>query len=280
MTRETDPLRILIGCEESAEVREAFARLNPDAEIWSCDVLPTDRPAAYVLHEDGREEFDRMACYPNTRHYQGDILSLFDPEHPVNESRFADLQCNYIAPGRDLWDLAVLFPPCTHLTQGGARYFKAKDARRGGDGRMQEGAAFFLKMTQVPAAAWAIENPPGVMCRPADPADGDLAVGYRKPDQVVSPPMFGDPKQKKICLWLHGLPHLAADNPVEPEGRVCTGGGSHRGDYARNGRSSNRYEDSRGRKFRSVMRSRTSPEVARAMAEQWTRFIREQEQGS
>jgi hypothetical protein len=28
------------------------------------------------------------------------------------------------------------------------------------------------------------------------------------------------------------------------------------------------------------MRSRTSPDVARAMATQWTRFIREQEQGS
>ena len=42
----------------------------------------------------------------------------------------------------------------------------------------------------------------------------------------------------------------------------------------------NAYEDSRGRRFRSVMRSRTSPEVARAMASQWTAFIREQEQGS
>lgn len=271
--------RILIGCEESAEVRDAFAGLNPDADVWSCDVLPTDRTPAYVLHEDGREEYSRKSRYPNTRHYQGDILGLFDWNHPVNREAQRRAVNRFYATGEPpeyLWDVAVLFPPCTHLTQGGARYFREKDARRGGDGRMQEGAAFFLKMTQVPAAAWAIENPPGVMCRPADPADGDLAVGYRRPDQVVSPPMFGDPKQKKICLWLQGLPPLVADNPVEPEGRVCTGGGSHRGDYARNGRSSNTYEDSRGRRFRSVMRSRTSPDVARAMAEQWTRFIREQ----
>ena len=32
-------MKILVACEESATVREAFAKLGHDA--WSCDVLPS-----------------------------------------------------------------------------------------------------------------------------------------------------------------------------------------------------------------------------------------------
>lgn len=46
-------MRVLIGCEYSATVREAFARRGHDA--WSCDILPTDVPG---------------------NHYQGDIFDI------------------------------------------------------------------------------------------------------------------------------------------------------------------------------------------------------------
>lgn len=36
------PLRVLVACEYSGTVRDAFARLGCDA--WSCDLLPTDSP--------------------------------------------------------------------------------------------------------------------------------------------------------------------------------------------------------------------------------------------
>lgn len=39
-------MRVLIGCEESATVREAFARLGHDA--WSCDILPSRIPGKHI----------------------------------------------------------------------------------------------------------------------------------------------------------------------------------------------------------------------------------------
>lgn len=46
-------MRVLVACEYSGTVREAFARLNHDA--WSCDILPTDVPG---------------------NHYQGDVTDI------------------------------------------------------------------------------------------------------------------------------------------------------------------------------------------------------------
>ena len=49
-------LRILVGCEFSGRVREAFRERGHDA--WSCDLLPAEDGSPY--------------------HYQGDILRLLD----------------------------------------------------------------------------------------------------------------------------------------------------------------------------------------------------------
>lgn len=40
-------LRVLVGCEFSGIVRDAFAALGHDA--WSCDLLPTERPGQHIL---------------------------------------------------------------------------------------------------------------------------------------------------------------------------------------------------------------------------------------
>lgn len=50
------PLRILVACEYSGKVREAFRKLGHDA--WSCDLLPADDNSPY--------------------HYQYDVLTLLD----------------------------------------------------------------------------------------------------------------------------------------------------------------------------------------------------------
>lgn len=39
-------MRVLIGCEYSGIVRDAFARLGHDA--WSCDILQTERPGNHI----------------------------------------------------------------------------------------------------------------------------------------------------------------------------------------------------------------------------------------
>lgn len=80
------PLKILVACEFSGVVRDAFVALGHDA--WSCDLLPTEKPG------------NHLKC----------LL-----EHVLAG-----------AVGPDDFDLMVAFPPCTHLCVSGARWFKDK----------------------------------------------------------------------------------------------------------------------------------------------------------
>ena len=228
-------LRVLVGCECSGRVRDAFAARGWEA--WSADLLPSESAPHAWPNEDW--EHDGLAF-----HYQGDVRDLFD-QH---------------------WDLFIAHPPCTDLSYAGAVWFKLKDARRGGDGRMQEAAAFFMEMLDAPSPFIAVENPHSIIQEPqwAGP-----------PTQSVQPWWFGDPYEKRIDLWLKGLPKLMIDNPVQCLGRVATGGGSWRTDKAAGKRAMSTYEDSEKRVNRAKVRSRTLPGLARAMAAQWGTFAEE-----
>lgn len=141
------------------------------------------------------------------------------------------------------WDMVLAFPPCTHLATSGARWFEEK--RR--DGRQDMGVGFFKAFTaldHVPRVA--IENPVGIMSRL-----------YRKPDQIIQPWMFGHPETKATCLWLKGLPPLVPTNDVRE-------------------RMEDLPEAERARVHhmppspeRGMLRSKTYPGIAVAMAEQW-----------
>ena len=52
------------------------------------------------------------------------------------------------------------------------------------------------------------------------PCQGSKSTNIRKPDQIIQPYEFGDPYEKKTCLWLKNLPKLEPTNIVEPEPRV------------------------------------------------------------
>lgn len=177
------------------------------------------------------------------QHYQRSIWDVF-----------AALEIEWLEP----FDLIIAFPPCTDLSLAGARYWAQKQA----DGRQQRAARFFMNMVHAPATHVAVENPRGWMNN-----------HYRQPDQIVEPWWFGDPFAKKTCLWTRNLPLLVADKPVEPVGRVATGGGSWRVDTAAGRKAMSAYEDSEGRKNRAKVRSRTFLGFARAMADQWGPFI-------
>lgn len=141
------------------------------------------------------------------------------------------------------WDMVLAFPPCTHLSSSGARWFAEK--RR--DGRQLMGEGFFLAFTaldHVPRVA--IENPVGVM-----------SGVYRRPDQVIQPWMFGHPETKATCLWLKGLPPLVPTRDVRGEMAALPDSEVHRVHRMPPGPD------------RARMRSRTYPGVARAMARQW-----------
>jgi len=76
-SRPADQLRILIACERSGVVREAFRRLGHDA--WSCDLEPAEDgspyhiqgdaiEAAYNLNKDGTSPWDMMVAHPECRY--------------------------------------------------------------------------------------------------------------------------------------------------------------------------------------------------------------------
>ena len=80
-------MRVLVACEFSGIVRDAFTREGHKAV--SCDLLPTESPGPHI---------------------QDDIRSVL----------------GWRDWGLGPWDLMIAHPPCTHLAVSGARWFKYK----------------------------------------------------------------------------------------------------------------------------------------------------------
>jgi site-specific DNA-cytosine methylase len=147
----------------------------------------------------------------------------------------------------DDWDMVIAFPPCTHLASSGAAWFEAKRA----DGRQQAAIDFFLLFANCKAAKVVIENPVGIM-----------SSHHRKPDQIIQPWQFGDSYSKRTCLWLKGVQPLTHTDVVDP-GEMIT--------YESGRTMPKWYADAwrLSKQQRSIMRSKTFPGIAKAMAEQW-----------
>lgn len=141
------------------------------------------------------------------------------------------------------WDMIIAFPPCTHLATSGAKHFAQKRA----DGRQQQGIDFFMLFSNLDCEKVAIENPVGIM-----------STEWRKPNQIINPYQFGDPFEKKTCLWLKGLPELQPTNIVTPPPRQVLSSGKTTPLW---------YSNCGGN--RPKARSKTFPGIAKAMAEQW-----------
>jgi hypothetical protein len=74
-------MRILVACEFSGIVREAFAKYGHT--IVSCDLLPTERD-----------------CSQNTSHYQGDVLDIL---YEKWDMLIAHPPCTYLAVSGARW---------------------------------------------------------------------------------------------------------------------------------------------------------------------------------
>lgn len=63
-------MKILVACERSGRVREAFRKNGHDA--WSCDVVPADDGSMYHIQDDVlshlNEEWDMMIAFPPCTH--------------------------------------------------------------------------------------------------------------------------------------------------------------------------------------------------------------------
>lgn len=158
------------------------------------------------------------------------------------------------------WDMVIGFPPCTYLTITGNRWFNVEKYGNRAIEReknRKEAISFFLSIYNANAPHIAIENPVGIM-----------STKFRKPDQIIEPYFFGDPFEKKTCLWLYNLPCLEPTNVVEVPPRRVFDSGRSMADW---------YADSYGMKpdERAKFRSKTFPGVAKAMATQWVKFIKE-----
>ena len=63
-------MRVLVACEYSGRVREAFRNLGHDA--WSCDLLPSEDNSPFHLQQDVipllKQEWDLMIAHPPCTH--------------------------------------------------------------------------------------------------------------------------------------------------------------------------------------------------------------------
>lgn len=70
---EARPLRVLVACEFSGRVREAFRKLGHDA--WSCDLLPAEDNSPYHIQDDVLkhldEGWDLMIAHPPCTYLSG-----------------------------------------------------------------------------------------------------------------------------------------------------------------------------------------------------------------
>lgn len=141
------------------------------------------------------------------------------------------------------WDMILAFPPCTYLSNAGAKHlFRGGQLNQERYQKGLEAKAFFMAFLEADCSHIAVENPVSSRI-------------YQMPphSQEIQPWQFGHPVQKKTRLWLKGLPPLIPAEIVSPD---C---GCHEaGTWFM-----------KGGKDRQKNRAKTFPGVARAMAEQW-----------
>ena len=149
------------------------------------------------------------------------------------------------------WDLLIAHPPCTYLSNAGARHLW-KDHQLQADRVMLgiQARDFFMAFYNAGVPKVCVENPvpSKVFCMPP----------YT---QAIQPYEYGHPYTKRTCLWLKGLEPLKPTNIVEPVATWCPSG-SYSGKHG---------DQHRGMftKDRAKNRAKTFPGIAQAMADQW-----------
>lgn len=243
-------LKVLIACEESQAVCKAFRELGHEA--YSCDIQECS---------GGHPEW----------HILGDVLEVLNPQphygYIVEEEpewigiEFDTMDGTYHRI-ESKWDLIIAHPPCTYLTLAGNKWFKSeyKDRFPERAKQREDAVEFFVQFANADCDHIAIENPVCIM-----------SSRWRKPDQYVEPYFFGEPEKKKTGLWLKGLPLLIPTNVVEPVIIHCASGANEPRWHMETMKLQ--------KEERSRARSKTFPGIAKAMAEQWSRYIEEERKG-
>ena len=153
------------------------------------------------------------------------------------------LRCDALELLKMRWDMILAFPPCTYLSNAGAKHlFRWGVLNQERYKKGLEAKKFFLEFLNADCPRICVENPVPSRIYEMPPHT-----------QEVQPWMFGHPVQKKTRLWLKGLLPLEPTNIVDPK---C---GCHEaGTWF-----------TKGGKDRQKNRAKTFPGLAKAMAEQW-----------
>ena len=167
--------RVLVACERSGIVREAFRAAGCDA--WSCDVEPAEDGSAFHLQCSAEDA----------------LALVYDP----SEERY-----DWRTGRRDAapWALLVAHPPYTYLCSSGLHWNVRRPGREAETARALAFARFLL---DAPVPRVCVENPVG-----------RIGTAIRPADQYVQPWQFGHDASKRTGLWLRGLPRLVATGPV------------------------------------------------------------------
>jgi len=154
-------------------------------------------------------------------HYEGNVLDIIN----------------------DGWDLMIGHPPCTYLSNAGARFLYPKgQLNKERLAKGLEAKQFFMALYNANIPKIAIENPVP-----------STVYGLPKYTQAIQPYEYGHPFQKRTCLWLKGLPKLVPTNIVIERQSTKVAGNWF----------------NKGGKDRQKERARTFEGIAKAMATQW-----------
>lgn len=157
-------------------------------------------------------------------HYQGDVLDIIDHG----------------------WDLLIGHPPCTYLSNAGAKHlYRGHELNIERYRKGMEGREFFLKLYNSDIPHICLENPL--------PSKIFNLPNYT---QIVQPYFFGHPYSKKTLLWLKDLPCLVPTCWLSSYESTCSSAWFNKGG-----------------KDRQANRARTFPGIAAAMANQWGEVI-------
>lgn len=242
-------LNVLIACEESQACCRAFRAMGHNA--YSCDLFDC---SGTIFGTDIAEPHPEW-------HFNHDVTTV------LNKTDLT-LQNGEQAQVDGEWDIMIGHPPCTYLAVSGAQWYYHPDDKdkpieerrphprypnRAQD--REDGANFFLFLAGADVKRIAIENPVGIM-----------STRWRKPDQSIQPYMFGDPYSKNTCLWIKNLRPLHPSKETDDHGeRIYFGSGKSQPKWYSDG-----FTKTKSAVERQKWRSKTFPNIARVIAEQWT----------
>lgn len=212
--------RLLVCCEESQRVCTAFRERGWEA--YGCDIEP---------YSGGHPEW----------HIQQDVLPLIN-----GDCEFDTVDgVHHVIDGE--WDLLICHPPCTYLSNAGARHlWKEHILNQERYAKGLEAKEFFMKFINAKCEHIVVENP--------TPSKVYNLPPYQ---QTIQPYEYGHPFKKTTRLWEKGVPQLIPTNIVEQRESTKIAG--------------NWYN--KGGKERQKNRSKTFEGIAKAMAEQWGEYI-------